>query len=280
MKKRSTAVVLMLFALWFLGFAYQVGRSTQHQEDRKKIEAAYKANKAIENQASTHDSHAGPSQPPQPQAREGSQEAPEITYLSIKLGEAVLALVTVWLVLVTRDLVIEARESSERLWKAGEKQRALSEDTAQRQLRAYVIVSGKDFGVHLGNFESTVRIKNVGQTPAYDLTAIVRTDILPYPLPDDFNFALQRNGIPSVDVLGPRQRVGNTSCFAEKDTTVEEWREARSEHGNLRIYTYGTVNYRDAFSDKVNRHTNFCYCFAWDAKRASIETYQTHNDAS
>ena len=60
--------------------------------------------------------------------------------------------------------------STDKLWEAGERQLKHLESTAERQLRAYVYVVGKDFlvqGEEHERFINQIRILNSGQTPAY-----------------------------------------------------------------------------------------------------------------
>src|ERR1700704_4765037 len=80
-------IVLALFAIWVMGFAYQVGRSSQQQEYRKKIEATYKASESIDGQGGSHRTNSRPHQPSAPQTSEGRHETPEIAFVGIKLGE-------------------------------------------------------------------------------------------------------------------------------------------------------------------------------------------------
>ena len=63
-----------------------------------------------------------------------------------------------------------AYRSTDKLWEAGERQLKHLESTAERQLRAYVYVVGKDFlvqGEEHERFINQIRILNSGQTPAY-----------------------------------------------------------------------------------------------------------------
>jgi hypothetical protein len=56
LRKYQNQIVLAIFAFWILGFAFQTGRSTQHQEDRKQIESTYKSGDAIKDQKRTNES--------------------------------------------------------------------------------------------------------------------------------------------------------------------------------------------------------------------------------
>src|SRR6266567_3280583 len=93
-------IVIGCFVIWLAG--YQTGRSTEHQEYRKKIEAANKPADSVQHQAHSSSVPSAPNQPAQPKAGDGGHETPEVTFLTLKVGEALLAFVTVWLVLATK----------------------------------------------------------------------------------------------------------------------------------------------------------------------------------
>src|SRR3977135_1535153 len=187
-------IVLALFAIWVMGFAYQVGRSSQQQEYRKKIEATYKASESIDGQGGSHRTNSRPHQPSAPQTSEGRHETPEIAFVGIKLGEALLVMVTIWLVFATRDLVGGTRD----LVKG-------AENTAERQLRAYLIVEGTSCEPKPGRFISHFRIENTGQTPAHKTHVISRTCILYHPLKRGFDFSLLDQPYPSATLVGPHK---------------------------------------------------------------------------
>src|SRR5260221_8182891 len=72
-----------------------------------------------------------------------------------------------------------------------------AEDTAQRQLRAYVHTIGKDFLVQGEEHERFVHrfsVLNAGQTPAYQLQIDSVTKMLQHPLPANFDFAFMPEG--------------------------------------------------------------------------------------
>jgi hypothetical protein len=179
LKKYENQIVLAIFAFWILGFAFQTGRSTQHQEDRKQIEAPYKSGQTVQNQHGPDDSRSRPDSPTKPQTGNRNGEAPEVTFIGLKLGEGLLVFVTVWLVLVTKALVDGSKE------------------TAERQLRAYVHIVGKEFlvqGVDGERFVNQFSVLNAGQTPAYKLRIDTVTKVLVHPLPENCDFAFHARG--------------------------------------------------------------------------------------
>jgi hypothetical protein len=172
-----------------------------------------------------------------------------------------LVFVTGWLVLATT-----------RLWQG-------AEDTAQRQLRAYVAVYGTHFKAASERFESHLEIKNTGQTPARNCRIITVSCIMLHPPTEGFDFT-SVNPItePSVTVLAAGQRTGSLAYFDKTEFTNEEIAEAMKENGWLRIYSYGNVTYDDVFG---NSHwTNFCLYFQREDKSLAATNSQYHNAAS
>jgi hypothetical protein len=114
--------------------------------------------------------------------------------------------------LITAAFTIVLAVFTARLWfsteKLSESTKRLvegAEDTARRQLRAYIVIHGKNVRQRPGRFISDIEIVNTGQTPAYDVIAIARTAVLPFPLPSDFDFTLINPDTPSTGLLGPGQ---------------------------------------------------------------------------
>lgn len=179
--------------------------------------------------------------------------------------DAIVAVATVLLTIVTGFLV----------W-VGYRQIT----TTRAQLRAYVVVRGKNCDTRPRRFISTVEIVNTGQTPARNLKVISATGILLHPPPKDFDFSLVDPGNPSVGVLGTGNAVHISSAIEGAETPPEEWDEATKTNGWLRVYTYGTATYEDIF--KRPFWTEFCLYYQWDAEGENVAATQSeqHNDAS
>jgi hypothetical protein len=160
----------ILAVLWAIGFAFLVGEGTQEQNDRIKIEATQKANRTIDTQHRPERGETLTQTPGSPHAENGSNQSPERTFLGIKPGEALLALITVLLWLATRDLV------------------DASKSTAERQLRAYIGLIGHD--MHWDRHEFVIVIRNDGQTPARQVRSFFNQQWYTsgHDLPADFAF--------------------------------------------------------------------------------------------
>jgi hypothetical protein len=262
-------IVIACFVLWLAGFAYQTGRSTEHQEYRKKIEAANKSADGVQHQAHSSGVTSAPNQPSQPKAGDGGHEAPEVTFLTLKLGEALLAFVTVWLVLVTKALVDQTRE----LVKG-------AEATAQRQLRAYLVVEADV----LEGFEAEritwahFNIRNVGQTPAHEVIMATGVEIAPrgqiptFPAPPSAVLRAQPNARSAyfADQLRAKKDALRPFNQGEIDAVLAD---------RSRVCLGGRVYYKDVFGDEW--HTDFVYVYSGPETRTMIpEQYQTGNEAT
>lgn len=202
------------------------------------------------------------------QEREGRENGSEtytipVLNITFKFGESLLILFAILLWLATKRLVTDAKDSS------------------QRQLRAYLsIVPGEVIWQNERNmdpFEFHPFMINDGQTPAHDVTYNAAVELLPFPLPADFNFPLPPLAYPSVSVIGPHQ---NKFMIipALRRFTMNELHEILL-HGSMRLYVYGTVTYRDVFTEVW--YSNFCFTFNWGSLGSPVHmTSHVHNDAN
>jgi hypothetical protein len=205
------------------------------------------------------------------------------TFVLVLVGAFQVGLFWVQLRLIRESLTDakSAAKAAERAAKATEDAVELSRQTAERQLRAYVIASACDVdrrgpeGAALVVVGTT--IKNTGQTPAHDLKVVSRTDVLEHPIRMPFDFTLISGPDPSRDVLGAGERTGSESV-AERPFTGDEMMRAQDPEGGFRIYTWGCVTYRDVFGGE--RYTNFCSSLIFVDGEAIAHASEHHNDAS
>lgn len=156
-----------------------------------------------------------------------------------------------------RDAVNEAQEATKAALASVDYAAAsleVTRDMGQRQLRAYVVVSGAkiegpiklDEHVH-----AVVTIKNTGQTPAYDLVAGSAVDIF------DANDTIPT--IPDTSAAGGSKAVLGPGCIknldprSERSLSLEEKTNIISRESKLILL--GRISYVDAFKEK--RVTNF-----------------------
>jgi hypothetical protein len=193
--------------------------------------------------------------------------------------------VTALATIAIAGFTLTLKGATDRLWDAGERQRELAEDTAERQLRAYVHIVGKDFliqGEEHERFVNQFSVLNAGQTPAYKLRIDSVTKPLPRPLPDDFDFSFMPEGRNrSVTMVGPGRNMGHDS-LADTILTPAEMIRIKSADSGVRLYSFGTIRYEDCFGKP--RFTNFCYFLEWEftSKGYSFSVHPTeqHNDAN
>jgi hypothetical protein len=210
--------------------------------------------------------------------------------------DAVTAVATIFIAFFTLTLW----RSTDKLWKEAKDSRSLTLLTVnaaatsanaasrlakatERQLRAYISVrtervveQNEDFGQP---FVVLPDCTNDGQTPAHDVCYNARADVLPYPLPDDFDFPMkpEQAAITSTAVVGPR---GSFQIGAVLDRFCDRNEIGQLIHGKTRrLYCYGTVRYRDAFGEI--RHTNFCQSIQLRSDGTPLgENTKHHNDAT
>jgi hypothetical protein len=130
-----------------------------------------------------------------------------------------------------------------------------AEETAQRQLRAYVFVETASI-THVddneGVPEAIVTIKNFGQTPAYRLVNLTSLALCRYPAPPHIASAMEQDmlaGITASTDMGPGHfQHAPVSNGIGRSFTEDEMQGLAS--GKYVIYVYGRVRYVDAFGNK------------------------------
>jgi hypothetical protein len=134
------------------------------------------------------------------------------------------------------------------------------EESAESQLRAYVFqeIGGwrnMTNGLPLG---LNIALVNKGQTPAKNAWVAGTINILPFPLPDDFDFLLDEPGIKQRFNIPPNQsRPAAGWIIATRSFSPQEIEEVTSGAGRCRAWAYGVITYEDIFGKK--RHTRFCW---------------------
>lgn len=151
------------------------------------------------------------------------------------------------------------------------------EDTAVRQLRAYVSLgaTGKitnDFNPELPAFQ--IRIRNTGQTPAYNVKSWRGIGIHELPLVNDLNPIA--GGAMDTDVVLGAGGDHMLPIRRERSFTPEELKGV--EAGTHAIYVFGKVEYLDAFNKP--RYTNFCLYEASGGSGAGLKHAAKGNSAN
>jgi hypothetical protein len=176
-----------------------------------------------------------------------------------------------------------------------------AEDTAQRQLRAYVGVGADDLGFDTPGENNpnyvpipanpvagqvfddflTIKVKNFGQTPAYDVIVFGHMAVMPpfAMLPDDF-FTRQApfDALPSGPVrtfvsrfvLQPQQMAISKHVVNDVRPLIA----ARQRQAS--VYVWGRIYYRDIYG----RPWRTLFCYAWEPWHPPGERfvpYETYN---
>jgi len=152
------------------------------------------------------------------------------------------------------------------------------QSNATNQLRAYISVLAGTIIEQTDevNFEFQPHFFNAGFTPAYDVIVYAKAEVLPFPLPSDFDFSVPENAEASVSVLGFQQHTFTAAGLSRK-LSADEIAEIKRPNANRRIYNYGHVTYRDLFGNP--RRTNFCFYTIWGSVSPVSMTTRRHNDA-
>jgi hypothetical protein len=155
--------------------------------------------------------------------------AAHITEWLLVLFTLILAVFTGLLYISTRDLVRGA------------------EDTAKKQLRAYLAIEPSAINNFAPNFKTgvTLNFKNFGLTPAYEVRVEKYIAIQPYPFPDSEPFPniAQSNGVATI-----YPNSSTISAYVEMGQPLTGKDISAILDGNkYRLYVAGLVRYKDIF---------------------------------
>jgi hypothetical protein len=128
-------------------------------------------------------------------AKEGTKECASYNIISFAFRKIVAsldilsALITAIATILIALFTFTLKRSTDSLWEAGERQRLLSEDTAKRQLRAYIGLVRND--MNFERHEFIIVVKNSGQTPGMQVTPFFNMQwyVPGSDMPADFAFA-------------------------------------------------------------------------------------------
>ncbi len=152
------------------------------------------------------------------------------------------------------------------------------------QMRAYISVV-----INIGVFQERAKelkfdvrplAVNFGNTPAHKFTYWATARIMPFPLPEDFDFPPGEDSLKSGFALGPHQNIVLNAVVPDyvEDSDVSDIKRGVGR----RVYTWGIVYYEDAFG--VPRQTRFCHSIIWvngpDGELITGSYTGKHNDAT
>lgn len=138
-------------------------------------------------------------------------------------------------------------------WQEAMESTRIARDTAQKQLRAYLVVESlKLIPKTNGEYEVSITVQNMGQTPAHDVRLSLAAALREYPLTTD---------IPSEGNLGHELYLGKNATFSDIPTKrFDENKIYQIDAGDdPRLYVRGHLYYRDIYEREW--HLNFCYMY-------------------
>jgi hypothetical protein len=154
--------------------------------------------------------------------------------------------------------------ATNRLWDAGERQLGHLSDTAERQLRAYIMaIRGRVKTFEIGKpVKVQATFKNTGQTPAYEVEAIL--GIIADDVPTEQSFEINwSDHSPHKGVTGSGETF--SSFVGLTDPLTQDQHDAIIA-GEAAVWAFGRARYRDAFG--ATRHTKFRFIFTGSAVTA------------
>lgn len=155
----------------------------------------------------------------------------------------------------------------------------LARSTAEKQLRAYVLVTNITIrGVEPDATPTAAIIfRNSGQTPASYLQVFVAMGLIDYP-PKSHPVDDEPSAVGSVTVLGPNSEYMVPAALVGQ-LGADQY--LAIHNGDQAIHITGTIKYRDAFG--IARHTNFNSFYGGDFgtnDRGAPSHAPTGNDAT
>jgi hypothetical protein len=122
------------------------------------------------------------------------------------------------------------------------------QDTAQRQLRAYIRLNTNNTPNLTGEFHVHSVIENSGQTPAYDVQSWTFVEAFANPLPEGHQFAAAPEVIPNTRFVVNPDSIHSTWSPRSNAVPLTAEEIAAIEDEYLTLYYWGEVRYRDAFN--------------------------------
>ena len=190
-----------------------------------------------------------------------------------KWADDPIAVFTALLVLVTFGLAIYTAK----LWGATGALAKGADETARRQLRAYVAVDTEQVRNAHGTPKLNIiglAIKNCGQTPAHKLSHWTQSGVVEFPLQG----LLPPPNIPDSTRVKTILHPGMHRMILLPFSLTDE-SKAQILSGKFAFYVWGEVTYLDAFNEP--RKTRYCFFLNDDAiAHNRMAHYESGNDAT
>jgi hypothetical protein len=146
------------------------------------------------------------------------------------------------------------------LWKATYQLAKGAEETAKKQLRAYVSVkeitpqkvAAADRSL-VDNWRINIILANGGNTPTKNLLCGINWGVFDQPLPDDFEFPDKPHSEPTIGLIGP-----NAVLYSEYVDIPTPLIDSHVANGHKHVYIWGWVDYNDIFDSTSRHRTEYC----------------------
>jgi hypothetical protein len=161
------------------------------------------------------------------------------------------------------------------LWGSTSKLVRGANETAERELRAYVCVessSGAESREDPSWPTFKIEAKNFGKTPAFDVITWIGVAVQEYPMTSEFPNPPDEEP-QSKTILGPECNTTLIGTFRRKPNAFEV---GAVNNGTGAIYVQGRVDYKDAFGKP--RFTTFC--LVWRGAIKGLQQYKSGNNAN
>ena len=140
--------------------------------------------------------------------------------------------------------------------------------SSERQLRAYVIFVDAITQLKSGSpIIATYTIKNVGQTPVYDLRQKLFIGVRKPPVID--YSGIHWTDIHSVPYFSPLLTISKIEGPNIAPDDFEAVKRANLQNSEKRVYFIGRATYRDVFNNE--RWSDFCFMFFGESERSGCE---------
>lgn len=181
----------------------------------------------------------------------------------------IIAFIGIWFIWRTLKANVDAVQAATRAAVAAEASVAVAEDTAKRQLRAYLAVVGCSIEETDSGFTLSAILKNTGQTPAFNTRVMAESFGGPYPLQaekphpaPDGQFGATIGAAAEMHTV---QRI-----FTDTPKAVLE----NLKTGKFGLWIQGTCTYEDCFN--APHTTKFRYVFG--GRLADSDGFALHAD--
>jgi hypothetical protein len=251
MRIRTVLIVVAIFSV-LVSFAQSQPLSPSPITSTKSLEPIFNQS----NQTTTQSQNGTEQQPLivkiLPDAKSKAEVEYEIYERQKKsTNEGRLTWATIWLAIVTTFLAVFTAY----LWDATRKLVRSAEETAKRQLRAFIFGKGFNYAPHIRDktireYVFWVTWENVGLTPGLEVCNWIEVKTLPANEEQQIVFAPSNERMPTV--MGPRATVQTGFITVPLKTMMQRW------SGEINIFVWSRVEYRDIFDANTIHHHEQC----------------------